>query len=181
MAKQSTTRKPNKNTKAESNSTIRVKSYRDILSACNNFIIANAHDRFKTSFSRNTKKKLVSYGPWLAIILLMIMAPQLLVLANNNMFITPFGFLEKILFNRDSWVLLIVVFVNIICMVTAVDELFKKSRRGWNSVYSALLVNISYVSYQLVTNLSQPAGSILSLIIFGGCLFTLIDIREYYK
>jgi hypothetical protein len=181
MAKKATTKSTARKPRAKKVEAIEVRGSRDVISVFNRLIIENVHDRYNARFSENTRKKIVAYGPWVSIALLLLFAPMLLVLANNGMFISPVGFLEKILFNRDSWVLLIIVLINIVCTVDALSELFNKTKRGWNRVYIALLINSGYVLYQLASNLEQPAASVLSLIGFLFCLFALLDVREYYK
>lgn len=179
MAKNTT--KTSKKAKASASTTVEVKNYKDILSGFNNFIAKNIHDRYNVTFSQVTKLKLVAYGPWLAIVTLLVILPQLLVLANNGQVSSPVGFLEQTLFNRESWVLLIILLTNIILLVDGLAELFNKALKGWNRVYLALLVNGGYILYQLFTQLDQPAAPLLSLLGIGFCLFTVLDIKRYYK
>ena len=160
---------------------IEVRNLSDVVAVFNRVVAKNIHGRYNARFSENTRKKIVAYGPWLSIALLLVVAPTLLVLANDGMLISPIGFLEKVLFNRDSWVLLILVFINVLSAVDALDELFKKTIRGWNRVYVALLINTGYVFYQLASNVYQPAAPLLSLISFIFCLFALLDVKEYYN
>lgn len=181
MAKKTISKTSAKKPRAKKAGAVEVKGFQDIIRLFNNLISKNLHERFGVRFSKSNQVKIVAYGPWLSIAVLLLLAPELLVLANNAMFISPIGFLEKILFNRDSWVLLIIMFINIISAVDALSELFDKTMRGWNRVYVALLINMGYVFYQLLTSLEQPAAPLLSLVVFGFCLFTLLDIRQYYK
>lgn len=164
-----------KNTKVE------VKSYRDVAASINRFLVKNLHDRFSFTFSEKTKQKLVAYGPWLAAFALLIVAPELLVLAKDAHFISLSGFIEQILFNRTSWVLLLVLFANCLLTVDALSELFNKTTKGWNRVYAALLLNGLYIVYQLFANIEEPAAPLLSLVILFIGLFSLLDIRSYYK
>lgn len=173
----STTRKA----RAKKSDSVEVRNLSDVVAVFNRVVAKNIHGRYNARFSANSRKKIVAYGPWLSIALLLVAAPILLVLANDGMLVTPVGFLEKVLFNRDSWVLLILVFINVISAVDALDELFKKTIRGWNRVYVALLINTGYVIYQLFSSIDQPAAPLLSLIGFIFCLFALFDVKEYYK
>lgn len=160
---------------------VQVKNRSDVLASINGFIFKNVHDRHNLTFSSNTKEKIVSYGPWLAIAALLIIAPELLVLAKDATFISFSGFIETILFNRTSWVLLIILFINCLLLVDGLEDLFAQKRRGWNRIYIALLINITYVIYQLFARIEQPAAPILALVGFIFCLFTLLDVRDYYK
>lgn len=182
MAKKAvpTTKSKQSKPRRASRANVEVKSYREVFKNINNFISRNLHDRYNIRYSEVTRLKLVSYGPWIMIGTLLFFAPELLVLAKDTMFISPAGFIEKVLFNRDSWVTLIIVLINIICAIDALSELFAKTKRGWNRVYLALLINTGYVLYQLSTNLQQPAAPLLALLGFIFCLFSVLDIREYY-
>ncbi len=179
MAK--TTPNNTKTSKRKKTSTVEVKNHRDVMSTINSFIAKNIHDRYNVTFSEATKLKIVAYAPWLAILILLVISPELIVLANNGLLTSPMGFLEKVLFNRDSWVLLIILLVNIICLVDGFGELFSKSIKGWNRIYFAQLVNSGYVIYQLFTQLDQPAAPLLSIICFSLILFTTLDVRRFYK
>lgn len=181
MASKATTKSSSQKPRAKKVQAVEVKNSKDVLSMFNRYVFKNLHDRYNARLSEPTRQKIVAYGPWLAIFTLLFIAPELLVLANNAMFISPTGFLEKVLFNRDSWVLLIIVFVNIISAVDGLSELFNKTKRGWNRIYFALLINIGYVLFQLFTHLEQPAAPLLALLGFTACLFALLDVREYYS
>lgn len=160
---------------------VEVKKSGDVIKAFHAFIAKNVHDRYNTQLTKATQEKIVSYGPWLAAFVLLVLAPELLVLAKESRFISFSGFLETILFNQDSWVLLIVLLINCVLAFDALGELFNKTKRGWNRVYSALLINLAYVLYQLGAHLSNPAAPILSILGFGFCLFVVFDVKRYYK
>lgn len=181
MASKATVKSNLRKPRSKKAQTVEVKHSRDVISTFNRYVFKNLHDRYNARLSESTRTKIVAYGPWLAIFTLLVIAPELLVLANNAMFISPTGFLEKVLFNRNSWVLLIIVFVNILSAVDALGELFNKTKRGWNRIYFALLINITYVVLQLFTHLEQPAAPLLALLGFTACLFALLDVREYYS
>jgi len=181
MAKKTNPKTTTRKTRAKKQTSVEVRSLKDVVDVFNRLIAKNLHGRYNARFSETTRNKIVAYAPWLSIALLVVAAPMLLVLANDGILVSPIGFLEKVLFNRDSWVLLILVFINVICAVDALDELFKKTLRGWSHVYSAVLINTGYVLYQLFSNLDQPAAPLLSLIGFIFCLFALLDVKEYYS
>jgi hypothetical protein len=181
MAKKTSSKPSAQKTRAKKQASVEVRGLNDVIALFNRIVAKNIHDRYNARFSENTRKKIVAYGPWLSIALLLVAAPILLVLANDGILVSPIGFLEKVLFNRDSWVLLILVFINVLSAVDALEELFKKTIRGWNRVYVALLINTGYVIYQLFSNLDKPAAPLLSLIAFVFCMFALFDVKEYYK
>lgn len=165
---------------ASKKSNVEVKRSTDVVKTINAFIFKNLHDRYNAKLSTKTREAIVAYGPWLGALLLLIIAPELLALAKTGSFISFSGFVEKVLFSKESWVLLVVVFINCLATVDSLSYMFQKAKRGWNAIYGALLINIVYVLYQLLTNMNQPAPAILSLVGFGFCLFSLLDIRTYY-
>jgi hypothetical protein len=181
MAKKAASKTTTKKVNSEASKAVEVKKTDDVVKAVNDFIFKSFHDRYNFSLSTNVKESLVAYGPWIAAALLLLFAPEMLVLAKTAQFISFSGFLEQILFSKDSWVILVVVFINCLAVADSLSYLFKKSKRGWNAVYGALLVNLIYVVYQLFSNLDHPAAPILSVIGLGACIFTLLDIRTYYK
>ena len=170
-----------KATKKNDKKSVKVKSFADVTQTVNHFIFMNAHDRYNLTFSNTTKEKLVAYGPWLATFTLLVLAPELLVLARESRFITLSSFIETILFSKSAWVILLVIFANCLLLVSAIEDLFAKKKPGWNQIYLALLINLIYVIYQFFYRIEQPAAPTLSLIAFGFCLFALLDVRKYYK
>ena len=165
----------------KASSSVEVKQSRDIIRVFNAFVAKNMHDRYKTRLTKNTQQKIVSYGPWLAALILLVIAPELLIFAKEARLISLNGFIETVLFNRESWVLLLVILANCILTFDALGELFNKTERGWNRVYSALLINSTYVLYQLAAQIANPAAPIVSILLLALCLFVLFDIRKYYK
>ncbi len=159
---------------------VRVKSVRDVTTTIQNQIAYNLHDRHSFRFKKQTRTKLVAYGPWLSILSVIVISPQLLNLAKNGSLLSISGFFNEIFFNQESWVILVIILLNTLLLVDGLSDLFVKARRGWNRVYLPALITAFYVTYQLASNLSQPAAPLLSLL--GACfvLFTILDVREYY-
>lgn len=163
------------------NPKVRVKNSREVMLTIQNFLAYNLHDRYNFGFSKTTQKKIVAYGPWLAAATIFIILPELMTLAKSGGLISPNGFIETILFNQSSWVILIIIFINIMLIVDGMKYIFDQLKRGWNSIYFATLISSIYIIWQLFTTSGQPASSLLALM---GCyfiLFTLFDIKKYYN
>lgn len=168
-------------TRKKKSDNVEVKKGGDVLSALNRHLAYNLHDRYNLSFSSKTQQKMVAYGPWLAILSVVVLMPQLLILSKSGQLISFSGFFETILFNQESWVILIILFSNILLLVDGIGHLFAKERKGWTRIYQATLVTSGYIIWQLLANLSQPAAALLSLLATIFVLFTLLDIRSYYR
>lgn len=182
MAKKPVVKKNQKSTSAAHNApNVRVKKGSEVLGTLQNFIAHNVHGRYNLSLSKTTQKKLVAYGPWLAALLVVIIIPELLVLAKTGSLITFTGFFDTIFFNQESWVIMLIIFVNTLLLVDGITHLFDKTNRGWARIYQASLIATLYIIWQLINNLSQPAAPVLALLGSLFILFALFDIRRYYR
>lgn len=159
---------------------VKVKSSKEVFTTLERVMIYNLHDRFSFTFSKQTRTKIVAYGPWLATASVVIVSPQLMNLAKNGSLMTISGFFNDIFFNQQSWVILVSILLNVLLLVDGLNGLFHKTRRGWTKVYITALITAVYVLSQLLQNLAQPAAPILSLLGALGILFTLYDVRDYY-
>lgn len=160
---------------------VHVKQGGEVVSTVQNFLVHNLHQRFNFRLAASTQKTLVAYGPWLAILLVVILLPELLVLAKDSRLIGFTGFFDTIFFNQQSWVILLVLLANVMLLVDGLGDLFHKAKKGWDRIYFASLISAVYIIWQLLGNLSQPAAPLLSLLGIFAILFALLDIREYYK
>lgn len=160
---------------------VKVKDSRDVVRSFNVLVEQNLHNRLGVKFSKTSQQKLVAYGPWLMVVLLVFVAPELMLFAKTNHLVGLTGFLERILFDQQSWVLLIIIFTNCLLLADGLSSVAAQKKRGWDRVYLALLINSGYILWQLGSNLAQPAAPLVSLLGLGFCLFTLLDIKRYYK
>lgn len=170
-----------KNAPSKRTPNVKVKSNQDVLQGIERFLERNLHDRYNYALPKKTKNQLVAYGPWLATLYVVVVSPQLLNLAKNGSLLTVSGFFNDIFFNQQAWVVLVIMLLNVLFLVDGLSDLFGKKRRGWTKIYIAALITAIYVLWQLIDSLAEPAAPILSLLIAGGVLFTLYDIRDYYK
>lgn len=159
---------------------VRVKSKNDVVASIERTLAFNLHGRYNSGLSKTTQKKLVAYGPWISTFLIIVLLPELIILAKDGSLLTFTGFFDTIFFNQQSWVVMLILLANILLLVDGIGDLFEKKRRGWERVYQASLLSGVYILWQLVGQLSQPAAPILSFIGLWFILFALLDIKEYY-
>jgi hypothetical protein len=162
-------------------SNVRVKPANEVVATVQRHIEYNLHSRYNLSFSKATQKKLVAYGPWLAIGLIVFIIPQLMALAKTGSLMTFSGFFNTVFFNQDSWVILLIIFTNILLLVDGVSKIFEKGIAGWTRVYQAMVISTGYIVWQLLSNISEPAAPILALLGAVLVLFALFDIKQYYR
>jgi len=162
-------------------SKVEVKNFSQVSASVNRLFEYNLHKRFNARISTKNQKKIVSYAPWLAVLLVIVILPELMVFAKDSTLMNISGFFSLIFFNQASWVIMLVLLANILLFVDGLSYLFEQKKRGWLRIYQATLLSGSYISYQLIANLSSPAAPILCLLAVGLIIFVLIDIKHYYK
>lgn len=162
-------------------SSIKVKSAREVGQMIQRHIAYNLHGRHSLSLGKPLQRKLVSYGPWLSILLVLFIIPELFIFAKTGSLMHISNFLDTILFNRSSWVILIILLANLLLLVDGIGELFESKRKGWQRIYLACLLSLGYILWQLADNISQPAAPLLSAVSLLLIIFVLFDIESYYK
>lgn len=160
---------------------VKVKTATDLITWLDTALTHNLHDRLPLRFTKITQRKLVTYGPWLMALGLLIIAPEAMILAKANRIVSFSGFLERVLFDQQAWVLLVMVLINCLLVAEGLSAVAAKKRHGWNRMYLGLVLPSGYVLWQLISNPLQPAAPLLSLVILAACLFTLFDLKTYYK
>ena len=114
----------------------------------------------------NAKEFIVQWGPWITIVMLVLLLPPLLfVLGIGTVFLPVAGL--------GYGYLLLGVVIEIVLIVLALPGLFARKMSGWTMLFYARLVGA-------VTNLLAGAvvGAILGLII---SLYILFQVRPLYK
>lgn len=180
MVKKATQKKSVK-ASAKKTTPVHVKSLTELALATDNFTTHNLYSRHSYRLSKVTQKQLVAYGPWLATLLVAVILTELMIFAKDGNLIAISGFFNSIFFNQDSWVILLIMFTNIMLLVDGLSYLFEKKQRGWKRIYQATLISTAYITYQLFANITQPAPAIVSLLMALFALFILLDTRKYYK
>jgi len=122
---------------------------------------------------KNVKEAIVKYGPYITIVLLILMLPVLLGALGISAIVAPFAFLGSaqggILFIL-GWIALL---IQLGLEVAALPGLFKRQKAAWNLMFYSSLVSILY--NLLTMNLvSMVVGALISF-------YFLFQIRSYYK
>lgn len=182
MAKAKTTKRQPKKAAAEKPAVknVRVKSAKDIVKELDTGMEKLVHTKSGKNLSKKTQKAIVSYGPWLTALTLLVLLPELLVFAKTGEIFGIVGFFDSVLFNQQSWVLLVVIFINAMLLADALSDVFAKKARGWSRVYAAHIITALYIISHLVRNITEPAAPVISLGFLAVLFFVLYDIRPYY-
>lgn len=116
------------------------------------------------------KEFLVQWGPWIAIVLMVLSLPVLLFLLGLGALLTPFG---GVGYATGFGITALGVIAHFVLMAMALPGLFARKMSGWTLAFYAQLVNI-------VTSLLS--GSFVAAI-FGGLigLYLLFQVRPLYK
>lgn len=185
MAKVKTTkRQPKKaaaNAKKAAAKDVRVKNAKELLEVFDSTAEKLVHQRRGKTFNKKTRETIVSYGPWLASVTMLVILPELLVFAKTGTVFGLVSFFDIVLFNQQSWVLLVIMFVNAMLLADSLSDIFAKKRRGWSRVYAAHIITAAYIVIHLISNITAPAAPLISLACLGFLLFVLYDVRSYYK
>lgn len=162
-------------------SSVRVRNAREVVDRINALIEYALCERISKKLSVKNQRRIVSYGPWIASLLLLFILPQLLIFAKDATFVGVSTFFTAIFFNQASWVLMLVVLANCLLLADGLSDIFTKKRRGWNRIYIAFLINLAYIFTQLTQNITQPAAPIISLGLTTFFLSIHFNIKKYYK
>ena len=118
----------------------------------------------------NAKEWIVKYGPWITVVLLVLMLPAILFVLGVGSALMPFG---GYAYATGFGLAAIFLVINVGLMVAALPGLFARKMSGWNLMFYARLIGIvySFLSYAFI-------GGIIGGIIG---LYILFQIRPLYK
>lgn len=115
------------------------------------------------------KEAIVRYGPWIAIVLLLISLPLILLAFGLGAALLPFAPYGYTGFGFTA----IVVLIEIVLDIAALPGLFARKMSGWRLIFYARLVAIAH---------SLLMGAILSAIVGGIIsLYILFQVRPLYR
>jgi hypothetical protein len=119
------------------------------------------------------KEIIVSFSPWLTVLMLILLLPVVLAIFGLSMSMMPFAFIGGFRAGSSfliSWVLSIVTMV---LYALAIPGLFKKQRKAWYFMYYAALLTAvdNLVSFNV-------AGFVVGTLV---SMYVLFQIKEYYK
>ncbi|MCC7009206.1 MAG: chromate transporter [Acidobacteria bacterium] len=112
---------------------------------------------------------LVKYGPWISIVLLVILLPPLLVVLGIGTLFVPFAGLNY----ATGWGLAVIaLLVQVALLVMALPGLFKRKMSAWRLLFYSQLVGIVH---------SLLSGSLVGAVVGGLIgLYILFQIRPLY-
>ena len=121
----------------------------------------------------NIQNIIVTYGPWLILVMLVISVPGLLTAFGRGSSIAPVGYMVGGgvgTYYTLSWIFLAVILV---LEALALPGLFKKKKSAWNLLFYASLVS-TIQSVVLMNFIGLIIGSLISF-------YILFQIRHHYK
>lgn len=121
----------------------------------------------------NIKESIVKYGPYVAIVIVVLTLPALLVALGLTALFSPFAYLGGVATGTSFTMLGLFLLVSLILSIAAIPGLFKRTKSSWNLMYYSTLLNLVY------NLLSFNLGGL----IIGGAisLYFLFQIKSYYK
>lgn len=115
------------------------------------------------------KEFLVKFGPWIAIVLMLLSLPALLLILGIGAALTPFG---TPAYGVGFGYLSVVLIAQFVLMALALPGLFARKMSAWKLIFYSQLVGIVF---------SLLSGSILGALIGGLIgLYVLFQIRPLY-
>ena len=113
---------------------------------------------------------IVKFGPWITLVLLILLLPPLLIALGIGTFFIPFG---GVGYAAGFGFLTIVLIAEIGLMVAALPGLFDRKMTGWNLLFYSQLVGIVF---------SLLSGSIVGGLLAGLIsLYILFQVRPLYR
>lgn len=119
------------------------------------------------------KEAIVKYGPWIDLILLVLLAPAILLALGIGAAALPLSALGGAAVAGGLGLALAALVVQVVLMVAALPGLFARRRGGWNL---ALLGSAFSVIYSLLS--LQVLSAVVSFVVG---FYILFQIRSYYK
>jgi hypothetical protein len=113
---------------------------------------------------------IVQFGPWIAVVLLILTLPLLLVALGIGTMLMPFG---GVGYARGFGFLTLFIVVQIGLMIAALPGLFNRKMGGWRLLFYSQLLSLAY---------SLLSGSIVSGLIVGLIsLYIMFQVRPLYR
>ena len=138
---------------------------KDLVGFLDHYLVQKAPFQIPTEI----KELLVKFGPWIALVLLILMLPGLLLVLGIGTAFMPFG---GVGYAAGFTYLTVLLLAQLVLLVMALPGLFKRKMSAWKLMLYSQLVGIV---------LSLLSGSILGAIIGGLIgLYILCQIRSLY-
>jgi hypothetical protein len=115
------------------------------------------------------KEAIVKFGPWIAVVLLLISLPLILAALGLSAFLLPFAPTAYAGFGFTA----VVVLIELVLDIAALPGLFARKMSGWRLIFYARLVAIAH---------SLLVGAVVSAVVGGIIsLYLLFQIRTLYR
>lgn len=124
---------------------------------------------------------IVQYGPWITLVLAILLLPAVLVVLGLGTFVGAFGAYYGTNVGLFYWLAIVALVVQIAIMFLSVPMLLKRQRNGWLLLFYASL--FSFV-YSVLNSFSSPYTLVGGLIgaaigvVIG--MYVLFQVRSYY-
>ncbi|MFA5827937.1 MAG: hypothetical protein WC841_01045 [Candidatus Shapirobacteria bacterium] len=121
----------------------------------------------------NIKEFIVKYGPYISLVMMVLMAPALIGLIGLSSVAMPFAYLGGVRSGFNFSLSTILMIGQLALQVIALPGLFKRAKSAWRLMFYSVLVSIVYSL--LAGNLIN--GLVSALISF----YILFQVKSYYK
>ncbi|MFC1627404.1 hypothetical protein ACFL18_02535 [Patescibacteria group bacterium] len=122
---------------------------------------------------KNVKEMVVSFAPWINVILILIAAPALLAVFGFTAKIAPYAYWAGARLGGMYYISLAFLGITLVLRVMALPGLFSRSMGGWKMLYYSTLVNLVYSAFNY--NLfSGVIGAVVGL-------YFLFQVKASYK
>jgi len=121
----------------------------------------------------NIKELIVSFAPWISIIMIVLGVPALLAVIGISAYVAPWAYWAGAKIGLMYYVSIASLAVTLLLRGLALPGLFARTKSGWKMLYYSIFVDLVYslLSYLIVGGLIEALVS----------LYFLFQVREYYK
>jgi hypothetical protein len=121
----------------------------------------------------NAKEFIVKFGPYISIVLMLLLLPVLLAALSIGSFFAPIAMYASASAGFSLIISLVFTAVTMVLYGIAIPGLLKRSKAGWNFLFYATLVSAvrSLVTFDVI---GLVVGTLVSL-------YVLFQVKEYYK
>lgn len=129
------------------------------------------------------KEWIVAYGPWITLVLLILMLPAILVILGVGATLGTYGAVAGLGFNGGIllWIATLALLAQVAVMAIAIPGLLKRQLSAWKLMFYAGLANFAYSAFWWLNYPGQVGnllGAVIGLVISQYILF---QIRALYK